>query len=447
MNDLLSNPMVWIAAAVAGLVVVAILFFLLRSRRGGQKGEGQIRSELAALQRENQIVDAASSVPFSNAPDMIATHLATIFKEQLSMQVYKIYVGRDGDEKYQNVLPREVEGFVTNDLSQAASLPTEILAQTALNYTWPQTANTNVLIGEIGLGEGDAITLIPWRGPFGWSGVMVANPLPAPPNEILSSVREPLNLLTTKLAVALELANPQAGTPAHSEASSLNNFYEVLLQANEDPNSIQNVLREVIKVSGANSAALWRLDNTAKVLKMESAYGLQSAEFLPQPVGQGLAGTVLDSRTPLALEDAPSDPRCLFPNEARESGVGSYLGIPLMANGTPLGVLEVHTLHPKWWDEQDLNKLEAVGRPLANFIQQHSGQGNRLQTENAYLGLSEALQLLQTSDELLNAVVEVLGHALGVSRVVTLDLTNDTATINHEFKGPNVRSGLGNTFR
>ncbi len=447
MSDLLSNPFVWLAAVVVGLAVVAVLFFVLRSRRGSQKGEGQIRSELAALQRENQIFEAASQVPFSNSPEIIATQLATIFKEQLSMQLYKIYVGRDGDGQFQNILPREVEGLVTNDLSQAASLPSQIQGQTALNYTWAQTANTNVLAAEMGLGEGEAITLIPWRGPFGWSGLMVANPLPAPPNEILSSVREPIALLTTKLAVALELSNLQGGASANSDSSILNNFYEILLQSNEDPSTYQEILKEVTKLSGANSAALWRLDNGAMVLKMESAYGLHNAEFLPQPVGQGLAGTVLDSRTPLALEDAASDPRCLFPNEARESGVGSYLGIPLMANGKPLGVLEVHTLQPKWWDEQDLNKLEAVGRPLAKFIENQSGPGHRLQSESAYLGLSEALQLLQTPDELLDAVVEVLGHALSVSRVFVIDLTKDKTTINHEFKGANIQSGLGNTIR
>ncbi len=447
MSDLLSNPFLLYGAAVAILVVLALLFWLLRSRRVGQSGEGHIRAELAAMERENQLAAAASQVPFSDSPENIATQLATVFRDHLSLQLYRIYAGRDGDGQYLNLLPKEEQGLVTNDLSQAASLPAQIPAPTALNFTWAQTANTNVLLGEIGIGEGEAITVVPWRGPFGWSGLMVANPLPAPPNELLSKLKEPINQLTTKLAVALEIASPHAASPAQANAATLNNFYEMLLQSNDEQSNFQAILQEVTKVSGANSAALWRLDKTSQVLKMESAYGLQTTEFLPQPLGQGLAGTVLDTRMPLALEDAPSDPRCLFPQEARESGVGSYLGIPLMANGTPLGVLEVHTLQPKWWDEQDLNKLEMIARPLTKFMQKNTHPTRSLQAENAYLGLSEALQLLGSADELMSAVVEVLGHALGVSRVAILDLTKEVATIAHEYKDANARSSLGNTFR
>jgi PAS domain S-box-containing protein len=446
MGDLLSNPTLMYGAVGVLILIVLVVFLVLRSRRSGQKGEGQIRKELAAMQQESQITDRASQVPFTNSPELIATQIADIFREYVSIQLFKIYAGRDGDGLFNNVLPKGAEGLVTNDLSQAAALPVEIPAAAAMNYTWPQTANINALIGDRGIGEGEAITVVPWRGPFGWSGLMVGNALPIPPNEVISRIKDPLVLLNMKLGVALELANSSGETSSQVEAANLNKLYEMMFNSDTDSHTLQAILREVTRVSGANSAALWRLDQSTKVLKMESAFGLQGAEFLPQPLGQGLAGTVMDSRIPLDLEDAPSDPRCLFPQEARESGVGSYLGIPLMANGSALGVLEVHTIQPKWWDEQDLNKLEAIGKPLTRFLQQTVPVGRSLLAENAYLGLSEALQMLNSPAELMHAVVEVLGHALGASRVMILDLSQDTSTIEFEFTDSTSPSGQGITL-
>src|ERR1044072_1314335 len=151
MSDLLSNPILLIGAAIAVLVVLALVFFLLRSRRGGQSGEAHIRSELAALERENQLAEVAARVSFGPSPELIATEMAEIFREHFSMQVFKIYAGRDGDAQFINVLPKEVAGLVTNDLSQAAALPAQIPAHAALNFTWAQTTNINPLLDDRGL--------------------------------------------------------------------------------------------------------------------------------------------------------------------------------------------------------------------------------------------------------------------------------------------------------
>ncbi len=231
--------------------------------------------------------------------------------------------------------------------------------------------------------------------------------------------------------------------------SRSDNFYQAIINSIEDEAPLSSIMREVASLIVGDSSALWLLDPASQMLRFNSSYGLRATEFLPLPMGQGLAGNVVETGQPLALEDAPADPRCIFPREARESGIGSYLGVPVVSDSIVIGALEVHTVNPKWWSDNDAATLTSAALAIAAVIKNTAVRGNKLRVENAYLGLAEALQRLHTEDDLKEAAVEVLGHALGVSRATIIDFDKVTGpvTIQHEFKSPNTKSAVGATFR
>ena len=173
------------------------------------------------------------------------------------------------------------------------------------------------------------------------------------------------------------------------------------------------------------------------MLRMVSSHGLRSAEFLPLPIGQGLAGTVAQTDEPLAIEDAPADSRCLFPREARESGITSYLGVPVRSGDQVIAVMEVHTAERRVWERSDALALKSAAASIAEVVKSTDARGSRLRVENAYLGLAEAMQRLLSREEVLEAVVEVLGHALGVSRalVVEINQSGSPDPVTHEYRG------------
>jgi GAF domain-containing protein len=175
---------------------------------------------------------------------------------------------------------------------------------------------------------------------------------------------------------------------------------------------------------------------------------LKTAEFLPLPVGQGLAGNIIQNAKVLTLEDAPADARCIFPREARESGIAAYMGAPVEVDGKVVGVLEAHSSHPHPWSDADLRLLEAAATVVGQLMKSADARGNRLRVESAYLGLSEALQRLRSPDDLMDAAVEVLGHALGVSRalVVELDETGSPKPVRHEYRSVDVQTATGATL-
>src|SRR4029078_3347329 len=149
-----------------------------------------------------------------------------------------------------------------------------------------------------------------------------------------------------------------------------------------------------------------------------------------------------------AIEDAPADPRCIFPREAREAGIVSYLGAALSVGSQNLGVIEVPSSSRRTWTDADRQALESASKVISELIKSTDSRGNRLRVESAYLGLSEALQRLRTPDEVKEAVVEVLGHALGASRVLIVEFNDagGTVPVRQEYRQPSVKSAVDATF-
>src|SRR5262249_25781545 len=261
--------------------------------------------------------------------------------------------------------------------------------------------------------------------------------------------------LANKMAIALELERGiTAAGSATDQSSRLVEFLRLAMDSISRPPALTETLKQVTDLMECDSAAFWDVDGKTGMLRMVAAYGLNPDGFLPVPSGQGISGWVAESRQVLAVEDAPSDPKCLFPAEARDSGIGSYLGVPVFGDGQVEGVLEVHTRQCQPWAPASISALRsaavalsAINRgattPAPQAAQDHGQKG-----EAAYMSMSQTLESLRSRDEVVEAMVSVLGHALGVSRVIAIERGGQTgylnaAVINHEYHQDEVPSTLG----
>src|SRR5262249_13964080 len=151
------------------------------------------------------------------------------------------------------------------------------------------------------------------------------------------------------------------------QTSGISDFCRTLSDIASHPSPLDDLLRSTIKLMSSDSAAFWGIDPARGILEMKAAQGLLSTECLPVPMGQGLPGRVAELREYLKSQDVQSDSRCLFPREAQESGIGSYLGVPVIGDGGVVGVLEVHTRQPHFWTEANVAALRAVGYLIAGL--------------------------------------------------------------------------------
>ena len=490
-----------IVALISIVVIAAVVFLYLRNRSRNREDEARAREELASLEREEEFSSAVDHTPHARSGAEAADHIATVLQDHLWLPVLAVYAGRHGDARLINTL-RETSG---NLIGKArASLPSSLEAALAQLYSRPTQVSlaaiartsSEALPGAVarsavsksvasteavdqpsteGEPQSDAaaskqnaapeeqfasqsmprngtqsdVLILPWRGPFNWGGLIVAGTQAAVTFETLDAFRAPMTRLTDRLAAALEIeAESKKLLALNQSVSRMVEFSGSLISCLDEPAPLVSIAREVARLVGADSAAIWRLEQGLTMVRMAASYGLRSAEFLPLPVGQGLAGTVASTGELLAIEDAPADPICIFPREARESGIGSYLGAAVKSGGDIIAVVEAHTLTPHRWRSDQQRALEAAAAIIAELVKATDARGDRLKVESAYLGLSEALQRLRSRDEVLEAAVEVLGHALGVSRALIVEFgeQGDLRPVKQEYKLDSVKSALGAVF-
>lgn len=500
-----SSATIVIALIVLVLAVGLMVFLFARSSTQRREREARVRERMLEMEREAQFAAAADRVPISRNPADVALHIARLLREYMSMHVLAVYAGHAADSGLSDVLsPADQEAVAASDSGLPASVPASLLSE----HTRPAVVSLSVIVGQspssafvaeeppaqkteeppsapaaeepaveqtellaeesVGdepVGENqtsfksddqvpatrrvDAAVLLPWHGPFEWNGLIVAAAPSGIALEVLDPYREPLARLTDRLAVALEFEHSDAvSEAAEQRASRTTDFSRSLISCLEEASPLDAIVREVTRLVSSESAALWRVDEASGMVRMVAAHGLRSQEFLPLPVGQGLAGSVAQSGEVLAIEDAPADPRCIFPREARESGIVSYLGAPLSADGKTLGVIEVHCASRRSWTESDQRALESVAAIIAELIKSTDSRGNRIRVESAYLGLSESLQRLRSAEEVKEAVVEVLGHALAASRVIVVEFNDQDQAepVKQEYRQPSAKSAVGATF-
>jgi PAS domain S-box-containing protein len=457
-----------VAANIAGLlreylslqVVAVYAAHATEATLSNVSGENEAASQ-------SLLVTLPPSVPTSlltENPWPVVVNVATIAARESSNSSATEVPARDQSNQPTEESPTEnsLESPHESSPQSATDIPAEIDSEnpgeTALTSPAEDTAvdngehsqkRTDVANSETRFQRTEEVMLLPWHGPFRWNGLIVTAVPPGMTVDALDPYREPLALLTDRLAVALEFEVGDAAIEAFDErASRTTEFSRSLVSCLEEAAPLEAIVREVTRLMSGDSGALWRVDEASGMVRMVAAHGLSSPEFLPLPVGQGLAGTIAQNGETLALEEAPADPRCIFPREARESGIIGYLGAALTADARTLGVIEVHSVSRRSWSESDQRALESSASIIGELVKSTDSRGNRLRVESAYLGLSEALQRLRSPEEVKEAVVEVLGHALGASRVIVVEFNDSgqTTPVTQEYRQPSAKSALGATF-
>ncbi len=127
----------------------------------------------------------------------------------------------------------------------------------------------------------------------------------------------------------------------------------------------------VVKVLGAKAGTIRLLNDNQTELVIKSAANL-SDEYLDK--GSILLSEseidreVLDTGKCVYVANQRSDPRALYPDEARREGIVSALCAPMVYKGRPVGIIRVYTGKPHTFDWFEVSLLEAIAAQAAAAI-------------------------------------------------------------------------------
>ena len=162
----------------------------------------------------------------------------------------------------------------------------------------------------------------------------------------------------------------------HTETIELTALYEIahlIGSAHDLDSTLTSILKVLHDILRMERATLILLDESGRSLSIRASYGLSHDEEKRgvYRLGEGITGRIFKSREPFAVPDIHSEP--LFLNKTRSRNINkeklSFLGVPVLIAGEPVGVLTVDRLFGLEIPfAEDIRFLTVVATLIAQFL-------------------------------------------------------------------------------
>jgi PAS domain S-box-containing protein len=168
---------------------------------------------------------------------------------------------------------------------------------------------------------------------------------------------------------------------------------------------LQALLDRLADILEVDTVAVLLLTDDGQWLVPRAARGIEEEveAGIPLPLGRGFAGRIAAERHPIILDDLEHSD--VLNPILRQKGVKSVLGVPLIVEGRPLGVLHVGTLHPRRFTDEDVRFLQIAADRAALAIE----HARLYETaERARQAAEAAVQEVRLRDEFLSVAAHEL---------------------------------------
>ncbi len=140
------------------------------------------------------------------------------------------------------------------------------------------------------------------------------------------------------------------------------------------------IVKNICEITGSKGCALLLLDEEGKNLEIRASYGLSEQYLTKGPISADKSIPGAMGGEPVIIEDATSDPRVQYPQEAKREGIASIATFPILVRDRVIGVLRLYTSVPCKFTEDDIEFLSAVaiqsGLAIENARLYEQAKGN-----------------------------------------------------------------------
>jgi GAF domain-containing protein/anti-sigma regulatory factor (Ser/Thr protein kinase) len=196
------------------------------------------------------------------------------------------------------------------------------------------------------------------------------------PRVFTDADRDLLQLAGDRAALAIEHANlfaqerraREAAEEASRRLQALQRVTDAALAYLPQQDLLQELLYRIADILHVDTVAILLLEGDQ--LHARAAKGIEEEveQNVRIPVGAGFAGRVVAERRAIFIPDV--DRADIYNPILREKGLRSLLGVPLLVEGRPIGVLHVGSLTPRVFTDADRDLLQLAGDRAALAIEQ-----------------------------------------------------------------------------
>lgn len=158
------------------------------------------------------------------------------------------------------------------------------------------------------------------------------------------------------------------------QVEQLNTLYRLstLLSAHRD---LQQVLdaaaRSAVEVMKVKAGSIRLLDESGEELIIKAVHHLSELYLSKGPIlisRSELYRRTLDGEI-VYVEDMATDPRVLYPQDAKREGLVSILSAPMIYQDRPIGVIRLYTAEKRYFSTAEIKLLRAIAQLLATAIE------------------------------------------------------------------------------
>ncbi len=129
----------------------------------------------------------------------------------------------------------------------------------------------------------------------------------------------------------------------------------------KDPEEVALITAESVKTAfKAKGCSVFLVDRETRELGLVASSGLSSEYLKKGPIH--FMQTIREAKdaVPIAIYDVMDDPRIEYPHEAKQEGISSLLGVPIISQNNLIGALRVYTAGPWEFSTSDITLVQAV---------------------------------------------------------------------------------------
>ena len=221
--------------------------------------------------------------------------------------------------------------------------------------------------------------------------------------------------------------------PGGRALESLQRVTDAALAYLSEEDLLQELLQRISDIMEIDTVAILLLEGEA--LHARAAKGIEEEveQGVRIPLGRGFAGRIAAERRAITIPDV--DHADILNPILREKGIKSLLGVPLIVEGTVLGVLHVGSLTPRDFSDEDRDLLQLAGDRAALAIEQARLYGRerlaRIAAERATLRLqslqrvTDAALAYLSEEDLLQELLQRISDIMEIDTVAILLLEGE----------------------
>ncbi|OLD93380.1 MAG: hypothetical protein AUG80_20885, partial [Candidatus Rokubacteria bacterium 13_1_20CM_4_68_9] len=230
-----------------------------------------------------------------------------------------------------------------------------------------------------------------------------------------------LKIVANQVAIAVENSRLYEGTVRRAaEAQSMVEAGR-LLASTLDLGEVLHRLAELVRhrVETECVVRIWLRDTEHGEFRLHAQAG-PTLETPPERVrvsaGEGLIGSIIYHRTSVVVNDLRTDERVRNRGRVRDEGLVSFLGVPLLLEDQPVGILTVATREPRVFAPDEVRLVEALANSASVAIwnaRLWEQTQQRLSETQTLLAVSQAAGSILDVTEIGRRTIREMVRALG----------------------------------